>query len=201
MTAAALDFYFDLSSPYGYLASYKIDALAAKHGRTVNWRPLLLGVAFKQTGGAPLTEIPLKSDYAKRDIPRSARFHGVEFRMPAVFPIATHAPARIILWARQQDAAAAPRAVKALYRAYFVDGLDISKPDIAAEAAGKAGFGVGQARAAIDDPVIKDALKREVEAAIAAGVFGSPFVIVDGEPFWGLDRFDQLERWLAGGGF
>jgi 2-hydroxychromene-2-carboxylate isomerase len=200
MTDASLDFFFDLSSPYGYIAAQKIDDLAARHGRTANWRPLLLGVAFKQTGGAPLTEIPLKSAYAKRDIPRSARFHGVEFRMPAVFPIATHTPARIVLWARNQDPAAAPRAAKTLYRAYFVDGLDISKPDIAAEVAGKAGFDVGQARAAIDDPVIKDALKREVETAIAAGVFGSPFVIVDGEPFWGLDRFDQLERWLENGG-
>ena len=57
------------------------------------------------------------------------------------------------------------------------------------------------ARAAIDDPAIKDALKREVDAAIAAGVFGSPFVIIDGEPFWGLDRFEQIERWLANGGF
>jgi len=59
----------------------------------------------------------------------------------------------------------------------------------------------GTARAAIDDVTIKDALKRDVDAAIAAGVFGSPFVIVDGEPFWGLDRFDQIERWLETGGF
>jgi 2-hydroxychromene-2-carboxylate isomerase len=48
---------------------------------------------------------------------------------------------------------------------------------------------------------IKDTLKRDVEAAIAAGVFGSPFVVVDGEPFWGLDRFEQIDRWLATGGF
>ena len=73
----------------------------------------------------------------------------------------------------------------ALYRAFFVEGLDISKPDIAAAVAGKAGLDAAAARAAIDDPAIKDALKREVDAAIAAGVFGSPFVIVDGEPFWG----------------
>jgi 2-hydroxychromene-2-carboxylate isomerase len=59
----------------------------------------------------------------------------------------------------------------------------------------------GTARAAIDDVTIKDALKRDVDAAIAAGVFGSPFVIVDGEPFWGLDRFDQIERWLETRGF
>ena len=74
-------------------------------------------------------------------------------------------------------------------------------PDVAADVAGRDGRRRAAARAAIDDPAIKDALKREVEAAIARGVFGSPFVIVDGEPFWGLDRFDQLERWLATGGF
>jgi len=200
-SGGSLEFYFDLSSPYGYLAAQKIGDLAAKHGRTVNWHPLLLGVVFKHSGGAPLTEIPFKSAYAKRDIPRSARFHGVEFRMPAVFPIPTHTPARIVLWARNQDPAAAARAAKALYRAYFVDGRDISKPDIAAEVAGAAGFDAAQARAAVDDPAMKEALKQEVDAAIAAGVFGSPFVIVDGEQFWGLDRFDQLDRWLADRGF
>jgi len=64
-----------------------------------------------------------------------------------------------------------------------------------------AGCDFVQARAAIDDPAIKEALKQEVDAAIAAGVFGSPFVVVDGEQFWGLDRFDQLDRWLRDGGF
>jgi 2-hydroxychromene-2-carboxylate isomerase len=48
---------------------------------------------------------------------------------------------------------------------------------------------------------MKDALKREVDGAIARGVFGSPFIFVDGEPFWGVDRFEQIERWLATGGF
>jgi 2-hydroxychromene-2-carboxylate isomerase len=65
----AIDFYFDFSSPYGYLAGEKIDALAAKHGRSVNWRPMLLGAAFKLTGGQPLPSIPIKGEYAKRDFP------------------------------------------------------------------------------------------------------------------------------------
>ena len=60
---------------------------------------------------------------------------------------------------------------------------------------------VAEARAAVDEPAMKDALRREVEQALGRGVFGSPFVFVDGEPFWGLDRFDQVERWLATGGF
>lgn len=205
IVSTPIDFFFDFSSPYGYLAASKIDALAAKYGRTVDWRPMLLGVVFKQTGMAPLTQIPIKGDYSRRDFERSARFHGVPFRMPPVFPIASQAPSRIVLWARAQDPALAAKATLALYRAFFVDGMDISNPDVASDVAGtvvtEAGFDRAAARAAIDDPAIKDALKREVDDAMRAGVFGSPFVVVDGEPFWGLDRFDQLERWLATGGF
>ncbi len=201
MSANPIQFFFDFSSPYGYLAAQKIDALAARHGRTVDWRPILLGVLFKQTGGAPLTEVPIKGPYSKRDFARSARYHDVEFRMPSVFPIPAQAPARIVLWAKRSSPDGASRAARALYRAYFVEGLDISQPEIAADVAGAAGFDRAGARAAIDDPAIKDALKAEVGAAMAAGVFGSPFVIVDGEPFWGMDRFEQIDRWLATGGF
>lgn len=196
-----IDFYFDFSSPYGYLASQKIEALAQRHGRTVDWHPMLLGVVFKQTGAAPLTEVPVKGPYSKHDFLRSARFHGVEFNMPPVFPIPAQAPSRVVLWAKQKSPADGARLAKALYRAFFVDGRDISKPDTAAEVAGEQGFDAAQARAAVDDPAIKDALKREVDGAIGAGVFGSPFVVIDGEPFWGLDRFDQAERWLREGGF
>ena len=201
MNRSDIQFFFDFSSPYGYLAAQKVDGLAARHGRAVDWRPMLLGVVFKKTGAMPLTEVPVKGPYARRDFARSARFHGIEFNMPSVFPIPAQAPSRIVLWAKQQDQAAGARVAKALYRAFFVDGRDISKADIAAEVAGKAGFDAAAARAATDDPTIKEALKREVDAAIAAGVFGSPFVIVDGEPFWGIDRFEQIERWLADGGF
>jgi 2-hydroxychromene-2-carboxylate isomerase len=125
--------------------------------------------------------------------------------MPPVFPIPSQAPSRIVLWAKARDPALAATLAMALYGAYFRDGLDISNPDVAADVAAQvandAGVDRAAARACIDDPTIKDLLKREVEQAIAAGVFGSPFVVVDGEPFWGLDRLDQLERWLATGGF
>jgi 2-hydroxychromene-2-carboxylate isomerase len=199
--AAAIDFYFDFSSPYGYLAAQKIDALAARHGRTVDWHPMLLGVAFKQTGSQPLTEVPIKGEYAKRDFARTARFHGVDFRMPSRFPIPSQAPGRIVTWARRDHPAAAVPIAKALYHAYFADDRDISAPDVAAEVAAAAGVARDAARAATEDPAIKDLFRKDVETAIARGVFGSPFVLVDGEPFWGMDRFDQVERWLATGGF
>jgi 2-hydroxychromene-2-carboxylate isomerase len=196
-----LRFHFDFSSPYGYLASERIEGLAARHRRTVDWRPMLLGAAFKVAGTQPLTAIPLKGDYTRRDLPRTARRHGIEFRMPSKFPIATQGPARIVLWQKSIDPTRCSRLVKALYRAYFVDDRDISNPDVAADVASDADVSREGARAAIDDPVIKEQLKREVDAAIGTGVFGSPFIFVDGEPFWGFDRFDQIDHWLATGGF
>jgi 2-hydroxychromene-2-carboxylate isomerase len=199
--AAAIDFYFDFSSPYGFLASEKIEALAAKHGRGVEWHPIMLGVVFKQTGAVPLTMVPLKGDYSKRDMERSARLNGIPFRMPSKFPIPSQAPARVVLWQARRDKAVAARLVHAYYRAFFVDDIDISAPDDAASVAAKCGIEPAAARAAIDDPAVKDALRLENEAAMARGVFGSPFVFVDGEPFWGMDRLDQVERWLATGGW
>jgi 2-hydroxychromene-2-carboxylate isomerase len=199
---APIEFYFDFSSPYGYLASEKIEALAAKHGREVSWHPVLLGVVFKQTGAVPLLQIPLKGEYSQRDMHRSARFHGVErFRVPTKFPIPSQAAARIVLWTVQRDATLAARVIHALYRAYFVDDRDISSPEVAVSVAASCGLDAAEVRAAIEDLAIKDALKRANEQAIAKGVFGSPFIIVDGEPFWGLDHLDQVERWMATGGW
>lgn len=198
----ALDFYFDFSSPYGYIASEKIEALAAKHGRGIDWHPILLGAVFRQTGAVPLTEVPLKGPYSKRDFARSAKWHGVaRFRLPTKFPIATQAPARIVLWLRSRDAALAVATLHALYRAFFGDDIDISQPEHAVAIAVGCGVDAAAARAAIDDPANKEALRRENEQAIAAGVFGSPFIVVGGEPFWGADRLDQVDRWLATGGW
>ena len=84
---APIEFYFDFSSPYGFVASERIEVLAAKHGRDVDWRPVLLGVVFKQTGGVPLTQAPIKGDYSKHDMARSARLYGIHgFRLPSTFP-------------------------------------------------------------------------------------------------------------------
>jgi 2-hydroxychromene-2-carboxylate isomerase len=87
-----IDFYFDFSSPYGYLAAEMIEALGQRCGRPVNWHPMLLGVVFKTTGGQPLTMAPMKGPYSERDMRRSAAFYGVPFNMPSVFPIATQTP-------------------------------------------------------------------------------------------------------------
>jgi 2-hydroxychromene-2-carboxylate isomerase len=200
--STTIDFWFDFSSPYAYLASQRVEPLAARHGRAVRFRPMLLGVVFKATGVAPLVQVPLKGAYSMRDIARSARFHGLaEPRLPEPFPIPTQAAARIVLWQRAKDASKVPALVHAMFRAYFADGRNISDPEIAADAAAGAGVDRVQARSAVDDPGVKEALRAETALAVAAGVCGAPFIVVDGEPFWGLDRLDQVERWLATGGF
>jgi 2-hydroxychromene-2-carboxylate isomerase len=199
--ANPIDFYFDYSSPYGYIAAMKIDDLAAKYGRSVIWKPILLGAVFKVTGAQPLPALPLKGDYAKRDIARSARFHGIPIRYPSKFPIASQAPARAFYWMHDRDSALARKLAKTLYQAYFVEDRDISSPEVTAEVAATLGLKRDEVFAAINDPAVKDRLKHEVDAAIRLGVFGSPYIVIDGEPFWGVDRFDQIERWLGKGPF
>ena len=181
----AIDFYFDFSSPYGYIASQKIEALAGKHGRGVTWRPMLLGAAFKVSGVQPLVNVPLKGEYSKRDFLRSARFYEVPFRAPDPFPISTLHACRAFY-----TTGSVPLA-KALLKAYFVDNVNIGEADNVLKLAGSLGL-----KPDINDQSVKDKTRAEVEAAIAKGVFGSPYIVVDGEPFWGTDRFDQLERWL-----
>ena len=186
---APIDFYFDFSSPYGYLAANRIEALAAKHDRGVHWRPMLLGVAFKATGSGPLPSIPLKGDYAKRDFLRSARFHGVPFNLPQPFPVSTVAACRAFY--SLSDEKDRVKLAKALYRAYFVDNVNIGDATNVLKVANDIGL-----KPDIENQAVKDKTRAEVDAAVAKGVFGSPYIVVEGEPFWGMDRFDQLERWL-----
>jgi len=196
-----LEFYFDFSSPYGYFAAARIDDLAARHGRAVTWRPILLGAVFKTTGQQPLTAIPLKGAYAERDLYRSARLYGIPFRLPSKFPIAATGACRAFYFLSDQDPALARRLAQELYRAYFADDRDITSPDVIVEIGGGLGADKDGLTTALNDPALKDRLRSEVDAAIARGVFGSPYVIVDGEAFWGADRLDQVDRWLATGGW
>ncbi|MBI3043717.1 MAG: 2-hydroxychromene-2-carboxylate isomerase [Betaproteobacteria bacterium] len=199
--ANAIDFYFDFSSPYGYFASTKIDDLAAKYGRAVTWRPILLGAAFKITGGQPLPTIPLKGSYAAHDLARSARLFKVSFKLPSKFPVATTAPSRAFYWVSNKDPALAKKLAQALFHAYFAEDRDISNPEVTGNVAAKLGVDKSELLQALNDPAVKERLRIEVDAAIERGVFGSPYIVVDGEPFWGSDRLDQVERWLETGGW
>ena len=199
--AAAIDFYFDFTSPYGYLAAERIDALAAKYGCEVNWHAILLGFIFKQTGQvAPMT-IPLKGEYVIHDMMRSARYLDVPIKFPSEFPKMTIAAARGFYGLKDQDSALAKTFAQQVYRAYFVDNRDIGNADVIADIAQSAGANRESFVANLQSDAVKERFKNESDQAIARKVFGSPYIIVDNEPFWGVDRFEQLERWLKTGGF
>lgn len=201
MAGQPIDFYFDFASPYGYLAHFRIDAIAAKHGRSTIWRPYLIGAVFKVEGTQPLTGFKMKGPYAVRDMERSARLQGVPFLFPPGFPHGTVAAGRTFYWLQDTQPDKAKPFAQAFYRAYFGDGRDVSGTDATVEVA--AGVGVDRARLqdALQQPRVKDRLRVETDAAMQRGVFGSPFVIVDGEPFWGADRLDQVDLWLQRGGW
>lgn len=198
---APIDFYFEFASPYGYLASLRIDAIAAAHGREVTWRPIMLGAALKLTGSQPNVNAPLKGDYLRRDVPRFARLLDAPLVFPPVMPMNSLAASRAYWWLFDQDEDLAKGLAQALYHAHWGEGRDLSAPEAVAEIAADFGIDRADLLAAVQDPAVKARLKEETDRSIARGVFGSPFVFVDDEPFWGADRLDQIERWLATGGW
>ena len=194
-----IDFYCDFSSPDSYIANEWVDAVAPRHGRTVRRHAILLGATFQVAELKSPVSYPMKREYSLLDFERSARFEGLPYALPPVFPIPTQNAARIFWWLH--DTESPERAVAwahAGLRAYFTRGTDLSDVATLAAVASESGLDAAAAQAAYTDLLWKDRLKRENEAAIAAGVFGAPFFIVDGEPFWGNDRRAQIEQWLSG---
>jgi 2-hydroxychromene-2-carboxylate isomerase len=196
-----VEFYFDFSSPYSYIASEWVEAVAARHGRTVRWRAILLGATFQAAELKSPVSYPLKREYSVADFARSARFEGVPMVLPERFPIATQNAARVFWWLDSQDAALSTAWAHAGLRAYFTRGVMLDDAGALRALCKGAGVDPDAAEAAWNDPAWKARLKAENDAAIAAGVFGAPTIAVDGELFWGNDRKPQVERWLASGPF
>lgn len=201
MVKSPIDFYFDFSSPYGYIAAHRIEALGEEIGRAIRWRPILLGVAFKATGQSPLVSQPLRGPYHLRDMQRSARRLGIPFRLPEGFPLPTMAAARAFYALDAGSPDDARKLAIALFDACFADGINITKGETVAGIAARIGLDGPAILAAIGDPAIKEKLRAETDGAIARGVFGSPFFIVDDEPFWGNDRIPDMRDWIVTGGW
>ena len=201
MSAAPIDFWFDFSSPYSYIASHWIEPLAVRHGRTVRWHAMLLGATFKAAELRPPSSYPVKGPYMLRDFARSARLEGVAFSMPDPFPIPTQNAARIFWWLESQDPARAAAWVRAGLAAYFARNVRLNDMTALKALAAEVGVDPDAAEAACGDERWKSKLIGVNENALRQGIFGAPTIVVDGEPFWGNDRRAQIERWLASGPF
>lgn len=199
--SAPIDFYFDFSSPYGYLASEQIEALAARHGRAVMWHAIVLDAQFQPQGGVKIPLALLRTEYARRDCERSAAFLGISYKTPTPYPVHTEHAARAFQWLSDRNPDEARAFAHGVFRAYFVEGRNIAEVAVLLEIAGALGLDREEVSNAFSDLATKARLKAEIDLAEARGVFGSPFFIVEGEGFWGPDRLPQLERWLATGPF
>jgi 2-hydroxychromene-2-carboxylate isomerase len=186
----AIDFYFDFASPYGFIAAMQIDAIEGP----VCWRPFLLGAVYKTFGQSPL-EHPLKRQYViEMDAPRMARRIGLELKVPENFPEHALPPSRAFYWIDQRDHVKAVTFAKLVYRKYWLEGCATSDAAVAAKVATAVGFDQDAVVAGIQEESTKARLIHENEEAIRKGVFGSPFFLVDGEPFWGSDRIALLTQ-------
>ena len=196
----SIEFWFDFASGYAYFAALEIEALAGRHGRSVLWRPFTLGAAFKVTGAQGLSRTPLKGEYARRDWQRLARLKGVVFKLPERHPKIGLPAIRAFYHIDRIDPPTAARLAKHIITGYFRDNLDTDDPyAIAQVASSLLGMDRDSVVAGINDPEVKAITRQHGEAAVARGVFGSPWIFVDGEPFWGSDRLAMIERWLSTG--
>ena len=194
--AGRLQFWFEFASTYSYLSAMRIEEAARARGITVEWQPFLLGPIFAAQGwnSSPFNLYPAKGRYMWRDMERLCLSRGLPFRPPDPFPQNGLKAARLALVAR--DAGAAAAFVKAVYRAEFELGQDISDPVILAACWSVAGLSVDLMDRA-NDSVIKSALIEQSTKAQESDLFGAPSFVAGGELFWGDDRLDEALNWAA----
>ncbi|MEO1273454.1 MAG: 2-hydroxychromene-2-carboxylate isomerase, partial [Myxococcota bacterium] len=179
MSSPILEFFFELSSPYSYLASTRLADVAKRTGATVVWKPMVLGAVFKENGSRAPAQIPNKGRYMLHDLQRWASQYDVPMTMPVAFPIKTITAHRAILVAeREQGAEAMVKLSHALFHAYWGEGRNISEPTVFAEVATEAGFDPEALLTGTQDPAIKDILRQHTDEAIKRGVFGAPTMFV-----------------------
>lgn len=188
-----IEFFFDFHSPWCYFASLRIGKVAARVGRTVDWRPMHLARLIERIDGRrPLEANPAFVRWFKQDMLDWAAELGVDFKYHPNFPLRPVRALRASVFASQVGCA--EEFVQAVMRAYWGESRDISDPAIL----GEIGESVGMQRSAvvqsIEDPHCKRAVEGNTAQAEALGVFGAPSFICDGKLFWGNDRLDQLER-------
>ena len=198
--ADPIRFFFDFTSTFSYIAVQKIDDLAARYGRAVDWSAVSLGHLFQAQGVTPPPNIPAKLKYLSIDFARSCEFAGLPYRLPDPFPPDVKL-ARYAFWRfKTRDEALSHAFARAAMSALYGRGQSIATaPEIFAASAAVPGMTVADIEAAAGDMDAKRAVITAVEAAKAAGMNGAPFMILDGEPFWGADRLDHLERRLKAG--
>ena len=197
---AKLEFFFDCSSPWTYLAFSRIEALAARAKAQIEWRPILVGGVFNKVN-MELYEMranphPVKSKYMNKDLQDWARFCGIKIGWPKVFPVRATECMRGAIVA--QDAGMLPAYARATFEAYWGDLKDISQAEVLSEICARVGLNTQDFFRRITEPDVKDRLRANTDELIARGGFGSPTMYVNGaDMYFGNDRLPLVEAALT----
>ena len=183
-----IDFYFDVVSPYTYVASKLIEEVAQRCNAELRWKPILLGGIFKAVGtqSAPgLT--PVKKPYLLNDLQRLGEYYKFTLKMPEDFPVRSVLAMRVLSGLTPENI---PTAAHSLFDAYWIKNLDIADPEVVASLVGQDAV----VQAGLRE--VKASLFETTEEAVKKGAFGSPTFFVGDEMFFGHDRMHLLEQYL-----
>lgn len=188
-----LYFFHDFSSPFSYLASTQVQRLADEAGARLEWRPILLGGLFRTIGtpDVPLFAMsPARQRWFMADMHDWARWWGVPFAYPSVFPVRSVLPLRVSI--------AEPATIPVIYRAMWAEDTDIGHGPTLRHLLEQAGFDADGLLQAAESDEVKATLRRNTEDAAALGACGVPTFQVEDIVIWGQDRLDQVEAALRG---
>ncbi|KAA0182054.1 2-hydroxychromene-2-carboxylate isomerase [Cupriavidus gilardii] len=195
-----IDYYFSPQSPYVYLGHARFTEIAARHGAQVNLKPCDLGKVFATSGGLPLAQRPpQRQAYRLVELARWRDYLGVPLDLePKYFPVSGDAASRLIIAARLAHGTARAMALLgAIGRALWAEERNIADAATLAELADRLDLDGAALLKASEGQGVQEEYARHTQDAISAGVFGAPWYVYDGQPYWGQDRLDFLDRALA----
>lgn len=197
------EFFYDISSPWTYLAFTRVEDVAARCGVEIDFKPILVGGVFNAVNEtvyeARSNPHPVKGRYYVKDLRDWAKFCGVEIGQPPVFPLPAAGIMRAALLA--QDEGKLVAFSKAAFLAYWGELRDISQPEEMAALCAAVGMDAAAVSAAIQTNEIKARLRDNTQELIERGGFGSPTMFVNKtDMYFGNDRFELVEAALKAAG-
>ena len=192
----SVEFYFDLGSPYSYLAYYRLLQMAEQQEIQIVYKPILLGGVFKATGNRSPIEIPVKGVYSILDMQRWAEYYQIPMQMNPHFPMNTLTLMRILSGVQLLHLEKFEQVLKLLFDAMFGTPQNLNEPTVLAEVLKPSGFSVEDIMSMVQSEVVKQKLITETEQAIQRGIFGAPTFFVGDEMYWGQDRLHFVEQAL-----
>ena len=192
----SVEFYFDLGSPYSYLAYYRLLQIAEQQEIQIVYKPILLGGVFKATGNRSPIEIPVKGVYSILDMQRWAEYYQIPMQMNPHFPMNTLTLMRILTGVQLLHLEKFEQVLKLLFDAMFGTPQNLNEPTVLAEVLEPSGFSVEDIMSMVQSEVVKQKLITETEQAIQRGLFGAPTFFVGDEMYWGQDRLHFVEQAL-----